>query len=296
LLLYIGYIGAFLTEFPVKFLSLFSQRFNFNMQIFNYVKRDFTRRVPSMALLLFFVLLVSGCHSLMVSKVESSNIRLDSTLNIVPDAKMEAIILPYRSKLMKEMEEVLCTSNVPLFGGRPESSLTNFCADLVLSESDSICLKYYPDMHIDVAMVNRGGLRVPIAKGEVKVQKMYELMPFENEVVFLKMSGVEMHRFIDHMASRGGEGVSGMRFGIKDNKAISPEIQGKPLDESKSYWLATSDYIANGGDGSEILKEIKVRISTGVKFRNMFIDHLRAMGRKGIAIEAKTDGRIYDAK
>ena len=266
------------------------------MQIFNYVKRDFTRRVPSMALLLFFVLLVSGCHSLMVSKVESSNIRLDSTLNIVPDAKMEAIILPYRSKLMKEMEEVLCTSNVPLFGGRPESSLTNFCADLVLSESDSICLKYYPDMHIDVAMVNRGGLRVPIAKGEVKVQKMYELMPFENEVVFLKMSGVEMHRFIDHMASRGGEGVSGMRFGIKDNKAISPEIQGKPLDESKSYWLATSDYIANGGDGSEILKEIKVRISTGVKFRNMFIDHLRAMGRKGIAIEAKTDGRIYDAQ
>lgn len=266
------------------------------MQIFNYIKRDFTRHSPSMALLLFLVLLVSGCHSLMVSKVETTNIRLDSTLNIVPDAKMEAIIEPYRAKLMKEMDEVLCVSNVPLFGGRPESTLTNFCADLVLNESDSICLKHYPDIRIDVSMVNRGGLRIPIAKGEVKVQQMFELMPFENEVVFLKMTGIEMHRFIDHMASRGGEGVSGMRFGIKDNKAINPEIQGKPLDESKSYWLVTSDYIANGGDGSEILKEVKERIATGVKFRDMFINHLRQMGRKGLAIEAKTDGRIYDAK
>ena len=147
-----------------------------------------------------------------------------------------------------------------------------------------------------MSMVNRGGLRVPIPKGEVKVQNMFELMPFENEVVFLKMSGIELRNFIDHMASRGGEGVAGMRFGIKNDKGYNPEIQGKPLDDTKSYWLVTSDYLANGGDGSEILKNIKDRISTGVKFRDMFIDHLRKMGKKGMAIDIKTDGRIYDAK
>ena len=145
-------------------------------------------------------------------------------------------------------------------------------------------------------MVNRGGLRVPIPKGEIKVQNMFELMPFENEIVFLKMSGVEMRRFIDHMASRGGEGVAGMRFGIKENRGINPEIQGQPLDDSKSYWLVTSDYIANGGDGSEILSAVRERIATGVKFRDMFIEHLRKMGRAGIKIEAKIDGRVYDAK
>jgi len=105
-----------------------------------------------------------------------------------------------------------------------------------------------------------------------------------------------MRRFIDHMASRGGEGVSGMRFGIKDDKGFNPEIQGQPLDDTKSYWLATSDYIANGGDGFEILSSIKERISTGVKFRDMFINHLRILGQKNISIEAKTDGRVYDAK
>jgi 2',3'-cyclic-nucleotide 2'-phosphodiesterase (5'-nucleotidase family) len=249
-----------------------------------------------MTILLFIAVLISGCHSLIVTKVDYSNIRLDSTLNISPDPKIESVILPYRTKLMSDMEEVLCRSNEALFGGRPESLLTDFCADLILQESDSICIKRYPDIKISASMVNRGGLRVPIPKGEVKVQNMFELMPFENEIVFLKMSGTEMRRFIDHMASRGGEGVAGMRFGIKDDKGFNPEIQGQPLDDMKNYWLVTSDYIANGGDGFEILSSVKERISTGVKFRDMFINHLRAMGQRGISIEVKTDGRVYDAK
>ena len=73
-------------------------------------------------------------------------------------------------------------------------------------------------------------------------------------------------------------------------------IEGKPLDDSKIYWLATSDYLANGGDGNDVLKGINERVSSGVKLRDMFIDHLRKLGNQGIVIEANTDGRIYDAK
>ena len=266
------------------------------MFLINGIKRRHLRWLSAITLLLVLGYAFPGCHSLKISKVEFTNIHLDSTLKVAPDPKMENIIAPYREKLSKEMGEVLCNSKVALLGGRPESLLTNFCADLVRTESDSVCLKKYPGMHIDVAMVNRGGLRVPIPKGEVKVQNMFELMPFENEVIFLKMTGTELRNFINHIASRGGEGVSGIRFGIKEDKALDPEVQGQPLDDAKSYWLATSDYIANGGDGSEILKNIKVRILPGVRFRDMFIDHLRKFGRKGIAIDVKLDGRVYDAK
>jgi 2',3'-cyclic-nucleotide 2'-phosphodiesterase (5'-nucleotidase family) len=249
-----------------------------------------------MSIFLLILVLLSGCHSMRVEKFEFTNIRLDSTLKIAPDAKVESLILPYKTKLEKDMKEVLCISKTALIGGRPESLLTNFCADMVLYESDSICLKNYPAIRMDVSMVNRGGLRVPIPKGEVKVQDIFELMPFENEVVFLKLSGAGLRQFINHIASRGGEGVSGMRFGIQDGKAINPEIKGQSLDDSKTYWLVTSDYIAGGGDGSSNLKEVTERINTGVKFRDMFIDHLRKLGKSGLMIEAKTDGRIYDAK
>ena len=87
-----------------------------------------------------------------------------------------------------------------------------------------------------------------------------------------------------------------MKHSFTYKQGINPEIQGQPLDDSKSYWLVTSDYIANGGDGCEILTGVKVRIDTGIKYRDLFISHLRNMGRKGLKIEAKTDGRIYNAK
>jgi len=265
------------------------------MQFLNTFKKIQFRSGLAVIIVLL-ALLTFACHSLTVTKVESSNIRLDSTLRVVPDAKIESIIAPYRLILMHEINEVLCSSKAPLYSGHPESPLSNFCADLVRNESDSICLKQFPSIHIAISMVNRGGLRVPLPKGEVKVQDMFELMPFENKVVFLKMSGTDLRRFIDHMASRGGEGVSGMKFGIKEKRGINPMIEGKPLEDSKVYWLATSDYLANGGDGNVVLKEIQERVSSGVKLRDMFINHLRKLGHQGILIEAKKDGRIYDAE
>ena len=265
------------------------------MQFSNTFKKiQFCSRLAVLIALVTFINI--SCRSLTVTKVESNYIRLDSTLTLVPDAKIESMIVPYRIIMMHEINEVLCFAKVPLYGGRPESPLTNFCADLLRIESDSICLKQYPSVHIDIAMLNRGGLRIPIPKGEVKVQDMFELMPFENKVVFLKLSGTNLRRFVDHLASRGGEGVSGMKFGIWENKGINPEIDGKPLDDSKIYWLATSDYLANGGDGNLILKGIPDRITSDVKIRDMFINHLRNLRRRDIVIEAKNDGRIYNAK
>ncbi|MEI7526396.1 MAG: 5'-nucleotidase [Mariniphaga sp.] len=265
------------------------------MQFLSTFKRiQFRSRLAVILALLTFLNI--ACHSLIVTKVESGNIRLDSTLNVVPDPKIESVILPYRIIMQREIKEVLCSAKVSLYSGHPESPLTNFCADLLRNESDSICLKQFPSIHIDIAMLNRGGLRVPIPKGEVKIQDMFELMPFENKVVFLKLSGSDLRRYIDHMASRGGEGVSGMKFGIKEKKGVNPEINGKPLDDSKTYWLATIDYLANGGDGNLILKGIHERVTSEVKIRDMFINHLRNLGRRNIVIEANNDGRIYDAK
>jgi 2',3'-cyclic-nucleotide 2'-phosphodiesterase (5'-nucleotidase family) len=237
-----------------------------------------------------------SCHSLKVEKSEFSNIRLDSTLTVVPDSGIEAIIKPYREKLDADMNEVLCQSSEALFGGRPESPLTNYCADLVLEESNIFLEQKNPSAKIDVALVNRGGLRVALPKGNITVKTMFELMPFENEIVFLKLKSDLMLQFVNHLASRGGEGVAGLRFGIKDLKAVAPEINGNPIDPERDYWLSTSDYIANGGDGSEILTKVTERIDTGIRVRDMFIGHFRKLGKENRVVEAKKDGRIYDVE
>lgn len=253
-------------------------------------------RLHHLSFLLLLLLAISACTTYKIEKTTSTNIHLDSMVTIPSNRKIEGMIKPYRDKVNADMTEVLCISSEAMYGGKPESPLTNYCADLTLEESNRFCANKYPQMKIDVSMINRGGLRIPLPKGELKTMTMFELMPFENEIVFLKLKGTVMLEFVNHLAERGGEGVSGLRFGIKDGKALQPEIGGKPIDTAKFYWLVTSDYIANGGDGSDILSKSIERIDTGIKARDMFIQYFKRMGKEGKTVTAKTDGRIYDAK
>jgi 2',3'-cyclic-nucleotide 2'-phosphodiesterase (5'-nucleotidase family) len=253
-------------------------------------------RLYRFGILMLFLQVFLACTTYKVEKSVTANIHLDSLVTALPSPSVEAMIKPYRDKVNADMTEVLCQSSEAMYGGRPESPLTNYCADLTLEEANRFCASKHQEIKMDVAMINRGGLRIPLPKGEIKTMTMFELMPFENEIVFLKLKGEVMLAFVNHMAARGGEGVSGLRFGIKEDKAVQPEIGGKPLDPAKSYWLVTSDYIANGGDGSEILSKSSERIDTGIKARDLFIQYFRRMGKEGKIVTAKTDGRIYDAK
>lgn len=247
-------------------------------------------------MLLLLLLAASACATYKVEKSETANIRLDSLVAVPVSGKIEGMIQPYRVKVNEGMTEVLCISEEAAYGGRPESPLTNLFADLTLEEANRLCAVKYPKLKIDVSMVNRGGLRTILPKGEVKTLTMFEMMPFENEVVFVRLSGDRMLEFINYLAARGGEGVGGMRFGLKNGKAVNPEIGGKPLDPTRDYWLVTSDYIVNSGEGSEILSKNAERIDTGVKVRDQFIDYFRRAGKEGKKINAKTDGRIYHAE
>ncbi len=253
-------------------------------------------RLSRLSYLLLLLLAFSACTSYRVEKSQTANIHLDSLVRLPSSQQVEKMIQPYRLKVNAGMTEVLCQSSQAMYGGHPESPLTNCFADLTLEESNRVCAEKYPKIRIDASMTNRGGLRIPLPKGAITTMTMFEMMPFENEIVFLKLTGEVMLEFIDHMASRGGEGVAGIRFGIKDNKAIQPEIGGKALDLKQVYWLVTSDYIANGGDGSAILTKSIERIDTGIKARDMFIQYFKRLGREGKTVTATTDGRIYDAK
>ncbi|HPR33455.1 MAG TPA: 5'-nucleotidase C-terminal domain-containing protein, partial [Prolixibacteraceae bacterium] len=97
-----------------------------------------------------------------------------------------------------------------------------------------------------------------------------------------------------HLASRGGEGVSGITFGIQSGKAHNIQIGSKALDPSEKYWLITNDYLANGGDGMKTLTRAEKRIPLGIKLRDVIIGVMRERTHNGETIGASTDGRIYE--
>jgi 2',3'-cyclic-nucleotide 2'-phosphodiesterase (5'-nucleotidase family) len=116
-------------------------------------------------------------------------------------------------------------------------------------------------------------------------------MPFENELVFIQLSGKDVQLFFNLIASRGGDSLSGVKFKIRDGKPLML-LSGNPLSPDEKYWLAVSDYVADGGDSYAMLQNSSQRIDSGQKIRDVIIQHLKRTHAEGRIVNPETDGRI----
>ncbi|KOH43633.1 5'-nucleotidase C-terminal domain-containing protein [Sunxiuqinia dokdonensis] len=243
-------------------------------------------------LIALLIILCSCNNQLVVSRVEANNISNDS-LVMLSDADVAELVAPYRENLEGDMSRVISISNDDLVRAKPESELTNLVADILLETGVAFCQFANHDFMPDVAYMNYGGLRVALPKGEITVGHIFQLMPFENEMVLLKVSGETMEQFVQQIALRGGDGVAGMRLGIVDGRIGHLEVDGKAFDVKKDYWVVTNDYIAAGGDDMSMLANRKKFIETGLKIRDIMIERLELEHQRGRQIQGILDGRIY---
>jgi 2',3'-cyclic-nucleotide 2'-phosphodiesterase (5'-nucleotidase family) len=124
---------------------------------------------------------------------------------------------------------------------------------------------------------------------------MYELMPFDNMVTIIGVTGNVLHHFCDHMAGLGGWPVSGMSFAIKDKKAVNILVNGKQLEEEALYKLAISDYIANGGDNCDFLETAKQQ-STDILIRDALIEYVSNLTTQNKALHPSLENRVQYAQ
>ena len=244
-------------------------------------------------ILLGLLISLGSCKStLSISSIEAKNIQ-NETAFYSPDSSIILLVAPYKEKLEEDMSKTISLSSEELTKAKPESKLTNLVADLLMEAGKSFSETKRKDAYPDAAFVNYGGLRTSLPKGKITVGNIFELMPFENELVLLKLSGKTMNEFIEKVAERGGDGVSGMKLGIKDGQIAHLTIGGKQLDSNKDYWLVTNDYIANGGDDMSMLADRKELVQTGYKIRDLIIDRLKDQYQAGKGIDLQLDGRFY---
>jgi 2',3'-cyclic-nucleotide 2'-phosphodiesterase (5'-nucleotidase family) len=241
------------------------------------------------------VLMISAACSTSYKSVGFSyqNHTINTLTDSVQDPSFMGILSPYTDKMSNEMSEIISYSDTSLISYKPESPLGNFVSDLILDFARNYATANKLGTEIHFSLVNNGGLRTSLPKGKITVRDIFELMPFENELVLLNLSGNQVSELADYIALRGGEGVSGISFGMRSGRAEAITVKNKPLEKDSSYWMVTNDYIANGGDGMKILTQANRRIVTGSKIRDVIIGHLRGMKLKGQVVTAKNDGRIY---
>jgi len=250
------------------------------------------QRSFSHILLITWIIVLSACKSyISTSHIETRNLIVSDSNNEL-DSQLVELYLPYKTILEKDMSKVISVTSEEMMKGKPESSLTNFLGDLLLEEGEKVAKTKNMDLKPDISYFNYGGIRTYLPKGEITVGKIYELMPFENEMVYLKLSGSQVKTFLNAIAEKGGESVGGVRFTISDVKATNIFINGNPLESDNNYWLVTNDYVAAGGDNLDVLTERSELVSSGEKIRDVIIRHLIDLQQKNEIIDVQPDGRI----
>ena len=157
-----------------------------------------------------------------------------------------------------------------------------------------LCRKYTAQEALDMGLVNMGGLRNILPKGDITVGAVFEILPFENSLCVLTMKGTDMKRLFKAIASLHGEGVSGIRLEInKKGELLNATIGGKPVVDDQLYTVATIDYLADGnGRMDAFLQAEKRECPEDATLRGLFLDYVRKQTAEGKIITSKLDGRI----
>lgn len=251
---------------------------------------------------LFTVLSVVACqHQAGVTGVSVEAVELGAQSEL-HDSATAAIINPFKDSLDRIMNEVLVVSDtaMPKERDKLETLLGNFVADVVLNSAcpskkyPGMDTKSIPSICAGLCLLNTGGLRSSLPKGNITRGNIFELMPFDNEIVIVELSGKETWNMLRYIAATGGQPVAGMKMGIKADKSPGKIlIEEMPFDSTHNYYVATSDYLANGGDKMDFFKKPVSIHLTGIKIRDALIGYCIEQKRTGNKIGGRTDGRLY---
>ena len=208
------------------------------------------------------------------------------TANQPKDQRLALFLQPYKANLDSQMNLVIAKSAAEISKSKPEGPLNNLVADAMAESARQNSIPF------DFAYTNYGGLRIGFPAGEIRMFRVFELMPFENLLTTVNFRGRELLQLFEYMAQNGGDPISGARFTIKDKKPINITIGGQALDPEKTYTVLTSDYMANGGDQAAFFKDATGRREYNIKLRDAILSYLKQSHSAGKMLDPRKDGRI----
>ena len=221
--------------------------------------------------------------------VVESDGRVDLVYADVPlDSAWTARVEHWNANVAPVAATVLGEAAVALHRRRPEATIGDFICDAMRADSKA-----------DIAMQNPGGMRAELDAGPITRGDVYAVMPFDNTIVTLELSG-ELVKLAIEQALRGDRitQVSGLRFVIDTSK---PELEkvismtladGSPFDRRKTYRVAVNNFMATGGDRYDALTQGRNKLDTGRLIRDAMEDWVKAQCAGGKPLSIPGDGRI----
>ena len=247
-------------------------------------------------LLLVFFILIFSCKGYKITDIKSLNINADN--NIDQYAFNELELSAYRDSISSEMNRVINYSEVNMSVGCPEGLLGNFITDLSLL----YIKKELKDENFnpDFCVLNNGGFRSSLNIGPVHIGDIFQIMPFENNLVILEVHGDQIKSLLNYIheksfydgSRKSGVPLSGLRMKISSEKIKRCFINTRVFNPAKKYKVLTTNYLANVGDQMDFFKDCKLIYNTELLLRDVIINYIEETGNNNIKLNAQLDGRI----
>jgi 2',3'-cyclic-nucleotide 2'-phosphodiesterase (5'-nucleotidase family) len=232
--------------------------------------------------------LIGSCakQNYYVSKIEGKRITITENQNQLPNSspqseqnkKIEHFIKPYREHIDKDLDSVLayCPETLDKSTGVWQTTIGNLMADVTLRLGNNVFMAR-EKKSINMCILNHGGIRSILPKGNVTTRTAFEIMPFENSLVVMKLKGEQIFEMVDYfITTKKPHPISGITFTIdKNNVAKNILIQGKPVEKDTVYYVATNDYLSNGGDNMNFFKKAYQKFDLNYKLRSILIDYFK---------------------
>ena len=261
------------------------------MATFLSLKQKILMKNPSLTVSFFsIVLLFFACKTVyQPTAVQYKDYRVSAKQPI--NNELTGLLKPYADSVNKNMNDVVASAAMELQKKQPEGTLGNVMADAMLEQA-----KKKFKTPVDASFLNYGGIRLSsIPAGNITRGKIFELSPFDNIIVLLKLDGNTLQQFLNIVASRGGWPCAGIQFQIKNKQAINILVGNNPISGNNFYTIALLDYVANGGDDCVILKSIPQQ-NNGYLFRDAVLDYFAGKTKEGIAISSSIQNRVSNAE
>lgn len=239
-------------------------------------------------LLLLALIGLSACHpGYHLTNRTANRIGVDS-ITARTDSSVATFLQPYRQGLEKTMNEVLTRSTGRIEKGQPDGPLNDLLTDALLQQASQRYGK-----PVDCSHLNYGGIRNNLPQGDITTGSIFEVMPFDNQLVILTVNGTMLQQLLNHFATGNKLVIGGLRATVHNGQVQSVQFtNGRTLQPNETYTVAMSDYVADGGDSANFLKNAVRRENINYLIRDALIDYFRQQGKSGQPIKPVSDGRI----
>jgi len=208
---------------------------------------------------------------------------------ITPDPEIRALIEKYEAKVAPLVNQVVGTAaetitDEPNASG--ESALGNLIADAQRAA-----------MKTDFAFMNPGGIRADIEQGEVTWGELYNVQPFNNQLVKMTLTGAQIRELLNQQWQQGQTRmlqISGLRYTWSESKPTGNKVvdiqllDGTPLNPDTEYTVTVNSFLADGGDGFTVLTQGTNR-EVGPVDLDALVSYIRGLEQP---FSARIEGRI----